>query len=153
MARKYEHLFNLDPANANPLFSAENKEDSSLPNISQSLALMNSDVYDQSKIFLTAVLISPSSEKTFWVPDHRHQRDEIISFVGTDPENPKDLGAELFMTIEDEEYTITTSGSVYIPAGLDHCPLGWNWIERPFMFSILYLNGSYDTDEHDRHRE
>lgn len=153
MAKKYDHLFNLNPENANKIFSAEYNEDSSLPNVSRSLVLMNSDAYDQSKIFMTMAMITPSSEKTFWVPEHRHEHDEILTFVGTNPDNLWDLGAELFLEIEGEEYLINSSGSVYLPAGLDHCPLGWNYIERPFMFSVLYLNGTYITDEHNRERD
>lgn len=151
-ATKYGHLFVTDPRDASADFADENNEDTSLPNVDPGYALMGSKEFAGSKIFVTNAFIRESSERTLWVPTHRHEFDEIICWKGTDPDNPKDLGAELFMTIEGEEHIVNTTGSVYIPAGTDHCPLGWNWVRRPFMFSIIFLNGTYQTDEHARAR-
>lgn len=149
---KYGHLFVTDPRNADEDYADANGEDTSLPNVGMGLALMDQRAFPGSKIFTTSAFITESSDKTFWVPAHKHDFDEILLWRGLDPENPKDLGAELFMTIEGEEHIVTTTGGVYIPAGTDHCPLGWNWIKRPFNFQVIFLEGQYQTDEHERKR-
>lgn len=149
---KYGHLFVTDPRDASSDFADENNENTSLPNVGPGLALMGQKEYADSKVFVTSAFIRESSERTEWVPVHQHDYDEIICWKGLDPDNPKDLGAELFMTIDGEEHIITTTGSVYIPAGVDHCPLGWNWVKRPFMFNVILLNPTYQTDEHTRQR-
>lgn len=147
---KYGHLFVSDPRSADQDFAGENQEDTGLPNVGEGLALMGTKEYADSKVFVTTAFIRESNEKTFWVPEHRHEYDEIICWKGTDPDNPKDLGAELFMTIDGEEHIVNTTGSVYVPAGTDHCPLGWNYVNRPFIFNIIFLHGNYETDEHER---
>ena len=38
---------------------------------------------------------------------------------------------------------ITTSGSIFIPAGVKHCPLGINRVWRPFTFHALSLASTY----------
>ncbi|MGH9045256.1 MAG: hypothetical protein ACRDVP_10580 [Acidimicrobiales bacterium] len=149
---KYGHLFVTDPRDASSDFSDENEENTGLPNVGAGYALMGSKEFGESKVFVTTAFIRESPERALWVPEHKHEYDEIICWKGTDPDNPKDLGAELFMTIEGEEHIVTTTGSVYVPAGTNHCPLGWNWVRRPFIFNIIFLHGTYQTDEHERRR-
>ena len=66
---------------------------------------------------------------------HTHKYHEILLHLGTDPENPMDLGAEVVfhMGPEMEEHVITKSTLVFIPANLVH---GWWYIRkvtRPFI--------------------
>ncbi len=150
---KYGHLFVTNARSADSDFAGENGEDTKLPNVGVGLAMMDEKAYPESKIFTTSAIITESDERTLWVPEHKHEYDEIITWRGLDPENPNDLGAELFMTIDGEEHIVNTSGSVYVPAGTDHCPLGWNYVKRPFVFSIIFLHGGYETDEHTRARD
>ena len=72
------------------------------------------------------------------LPAHTHEFDEFIGFYGGDPENPRKLYAEVEFWMEDEQYLMTESFLVFIPAGVKHCPLKINWIERP----IFHLGGS-----------
>ncbi|WP_448952288.1 hypothetical protein [Labrys neptuniae] len=78
-----------------------------------------------------------------WVAEHYHDYDEILIWTGSDPQNPRDLGAEMYLEIEGEGRTITTSGSIFIPAGVKHCPLWINRCWRPFTFSALSLAPIY----------
>ena len=67
---------------------------------------------------------------------HTHDYDEILAYFGTDVDNPHDLGAEIEIWLEDEQYFITKSCIIFIPAGLRHCPLKLRSISRPvFHFS------------------
>ncbi len=51
---------------------------------------------------------------------------------------------EIYLDIKGERHIITTSGTVYIPAGTKHCPLGFNRVDRPFRFLAIahYLPAS-----------
>ena len=68
---------------------------------------------------------------------HTHTFDEIIGFIGGDPENPKDLGAVVKLFIGDEWYTFTQSVLVFIPAGLPHAPMVIESVSRP----IIHFSG------------
>lgn len=149
---KYGHLFVKDARSADEDYADANGENTKLPNVGPGLALAGVREYADSKVFSTAAILTPSDERTLWVPPHEHHYDELISWIGTNPDDPWDLGAELFMTIEGEEHIITKTGSVYVPAGTEHCPLGWNWIKRPFVFTITFMSDRYQTDEHERKR-
>jgi len=64
---------------------------------------------------------------------HNHDFEEYLVFLGTNPEDPQDLGGEVELWIEDEKYIITKSTAVFIPRGLYHCPLLFHRIDRPFQ--------------------
>ena len=69
---------------------------------------------------------------------HVHDTDEIIGFFSSDPSNPHDLGGEVEIWLEDEKQVITKSAMIFIPAGMNHCPLILKRVDRPiFHFSIV----------------
>jgi hypothetical protein len=72
------------------------------------------------------------------LPAHTHDFPEILGFYGSDPYNPRDLGGEVEFWIEDEKHIMTESFLVFIPAGMKHCPLKINRIDRP----IFHFGGS-----------
>ena len=68
---------------------------------------------------------------------HIHDDDEILGLFGSNPDDPFNLNAEVDFWIEDEKYTITRSCVIYIPAGIQHCPMWYRKVDRPmFTFSI-----------------
>jgi hypothetical protein len=69
---------------------------------------------------------------------HVHDTDEIIGFFGSDPAHPHDLGGEVEIWLEDEKHVIARSAMVFVPAGMVHCPLVINRVDRPiFHFSTV----------------
>ena len=62
---------------------------------------------------------------------HAHDYDEVIAFIGTDLNDPYDLGAEVELWLGDEKHIITRTSLVFIPAGLNHCPLTFLRVDRP----------------------
>ena len=86
-------------------------------------------------------------------PAHTHDFDEIIGFVGNDPENPRDLGAEVELWLEDEKYILDKSCFVLAPQGLRHCPLRVLKVDRPFLFlafsvTLKYIKDNVNWDIH-----
>lgn len=149
MATDYEHLFVRHMGNCADDLVNEGAA-AGLPdpdNIGEALALMRASDVPQSKIHMTYTWINELSEPVKWVNEHEHEYDEVLIWTGNDPQNPHDLGAEIYFDIEGVRHTVTTSGSVYIPAGTRHCPLGFNRVDRPFRFSALSLNPAYASDE------
>jgi len=62
---------------------------------------------------------------------HTHDYDEVIAFIGTNPDDPYDLGAEVELWLGDEKHIITRTSLVFIPAGLKHSPLIFLKVDRP----------------------
>jgi hypothetical protein len=76
-------------------------------------------------------------------PSHTHDFDEIIGFIGSDPQHPEDLGGEVEFWLEDEKYLLTKSCLVLCPKGLRHCPLKVLKVDRPILFLAFSVTGKY----------
>jgi hypothetical protein len=88
--------------------------------------------------FYWVVLMPELSEPNMPVghPPHIHKDAELLFHIGTNPDDPTDLGAEVefYMGREMERYVITKSCVVYIPPGFIHAP--WRPLKtyRPWVF-------------------
>jgi hypothetical protein len=71
-------------------------------------------------------------------PIHHHDKDEILGFVGSNMDDPTDLGAEIDFVIDGEKTTITKTCFIHIPAGVKHGGLHFRKIDRP-VFQIAML--------------
>lgn len=147
MAGKYDHLFITDMKVINEDLDNEGPAAGQIrpANISDPHGLMRAADIAGSKVHMAYSWIGSTSDRVHWVDPHAHAYDEILMWMGSDPDNLKDLGGTIAMTIEDEEHLITTTGSVYIPAGTRHCPLDFVEVHRPFTFISLSLDGHYGS--------
>ena len=75
--------------------------------------------------------------------DHPHSHDftELLCFIGGNPEDITDLGAEIEMTIgeEREKHTINATAVVSLPPGLLHCPIVFKRVDKPLIFLEVSL--------------
>jgi hypothetical protein len=77
-------------------------------------------------------------------PAHTHEFDEVLGFIGTDPENPRDLCGEVELWLGDERHIITKTCVVFVPRGLKHSPLNVLRTDRPiFNFATGPATGAY----------
>ncbi len=69
-------------------------------------------------------------------PPHIHKDAEILMLIGTNPDDPTDLGAEveLQMGSEREKHVMTKSTVVFIPPNIIHCPYIVKRTDRPWIF-------------------
>jgi hypothetical protein len=76
---------------------------------------------------------------------HKHNCAEILYFIGGNPMNFKDFGAEVEFVIgeEEEKHIITTTTWVYIPRNVPHCPLDFKRVDRPIMFGHIMFAPTY----------
>jgi hypothetical protein len=77
---------------------------------------------------------------------HTHDYDELFIFLGTDPKDPYDLGADYEIWLgegeELEKVTINTSASLFIPAGLAHMPHFWKNVKRPVIYLMIMFDST-----------
>jgi len=82
---------------------------------------------------------------------HAHDFDQFLIFVGGDMNNMTDLGGEVELTLGEEEgklekFVFTTATTVYIPAGMLHCPLNFKKVNdpnKPILFHDLFFSREY----------
>ena len=71
--------------------------------------------------------------------------DEILCFVGGNPMDFQDFGAEAELCLgeELEKHTITKTTFVYVPKGLVHCPIAFKRVDKPIIFCAISLTPAY----------
>jgi hypothetical protein len=87
-----------------------------------------------------------ASQAGIWqrgVGAHSHPADEILMFLGTDPDNIDNLGAEIEIDLgkEHERHLFNKSSAVIFPAGFLHAPIVTRWVDKPFAFLLINLAG------------
>ncbi len=93
-----------------------------------------------------AQLVTPElvkSGKVGGIMPHAHPFIEIFSYMGTNVDDPSDLGAEIEFWLEDEKFILTKSFMIYIPANMEHCPLVIRDWKAPFFHLTLGSGDMY----------
>lgn len=86
--------------------------------------------------YFSAMWMGETATKTPGHGPHTHPVPEVLVALGSDPDNPKDLGAEfeLYMGTEMEKHIVNKSALIYIPENTVHCPFTITRVTRPFLF-------------------
>ena len=76
---------------------------------------------------------------------HKHDFHQLICFLGSNPLDLYEFDAEIELYIgeEQEKHTITRSTIVSIPPFLEHCPLHFVKVDKPFIFLEVMFVGKY----------
>lgn len=82
------------------------------------------------------------------VPHTHHCADEYLVFTGADMNNFFEFDAEVDVWLgEDPEnmelYTLTQPTIIRVPPKLYHCPVNFRRIDKPIVFSAVYLDGDW----------
>lgn len=130
--RKYTHYILTEPPPKLPDMKGG-------PKFNQVLLINGEKV--KGSFHVNCAWISPGPNQGVY-PAHVHPHDEIIGFIGTNPDDSSDLGAEAELWIEDEKYIIKKTFLVFFPKGLVHCPLTVTNVKKPiFHFDIQIASG------------
>jgi hypothetical protein len=72
---------------------------------------------------------------------HAHDFTEFLCFIGGDPTDITDFGAEIEITLGDEgeKHKITSTSVVTLPPGLTHCPIVFTKVTKPLVFLEISL--------------
>jgi hypothetical protein len=65
---------------------------------------------------------------------HTQAFGETLGFVGSDPYHPRELGGKIELWLENDQYTITRSCLIFVPTNMQHLPLIFKRVDRPFFF-------------------
>ncbi len=74
------------------------------------------------------------------IPEMIHKKyDEIVLHLGSDPEHPEDLGADLEMGINGHLMPFTTNCALFVPKGLLHGPNNFNKVRKPYIEMAIMI--------------
>ncbi len=72
---------------------------------------------------------------------HKHNYEEIFIFMGTNPKDTTELGAEIEFYLGEgkdlEKLVFTKSSSVYVPPGVAHFPQVWKNVKKPVLTMVI----------------
>lgn len=76
-----------------------------------------------------------------------HPEEEILVFVGFNPDDINDLGAELEVAMgsNDERHFFNKPTVAVCHAGFPHLPLITRWVDKPYGFFVICLNGEHES--------
>ena len=77
------------------------------------------------------------------VGEHVHDYDEAIAYIGTNPDDPYDLAGEVELWIDGKQNILNRSFIAFVPAGIRHCPLKINRVDRPIFHFTAGMSKSY----------
>lgn len=108
------------------------------------LTYMSNDLVPGCNIYLEYIWVwempEPDTAEMSRSPDH----DRIVLYIGSDPENPADLGAEIEAYLGGEKLTTGDTSAVFIPKNVDYGPVRWMEFSRPHMqMTIVPSTGNY----------
>ena len=99
------------------------------------VAFTDNDIIEGSRYFSVMIMGEEATKHPGHGP-HTHNDPELLVALGTDPANPRDLGAkmEICMGLEMESHIVTESTMIWIPANFVHAPFRILEVTRPFLF-------------------
>ncbi len=75
-----------------------------------------------------------SGDTTMSVEPHAHDFDEMIGIIGfCGKDDPRKVDGDVSIVLGDEKHIINQSSLIYIPKGLNHCPLEFRNVNRPVL--------------------
>jgi hypothetical protein len=76
---------------------------------------------------------------------HMHPFDEVLFFLGFEPNDINYLGAEVEIHIgkEQEKYILDTTAAILLPRNIPHGPILTTWVDKPFGCLTVSLDKNY----------
>lgn len=80
---------------------------------------------------------------------HKHDFPQYLMFSSFDADDLVDLEGTIEFTLSEdgvnmEKHVITKATTIYIPAGLYHCPLIFKEVTKPILVMDLYFSDKYE---------
>jgi len=77
------------------------------------------------------------------IPKMRHDNfDELVLHIGSDPDEPEDLGATLEFGFGEELLEFDTTHCGYLPRSVTHGPIIWKEVHRPMIEFAMMIGAS-----------
>jgi hypothetical protein len=110
------------------------------------MTYMSNDLVPGCNKYIDISWITGMPEPNPHVMEHLLDYDRVIFFVGSDPFNLEELGAEITYYLGGQEIRLNTTSAIYIKKGVKHGPAIWNSFSRPHL-EISVITG---PEKHDR---
>jgi hypothetical protein len=81
------------------------------------------------------------------VEPHVHDFDEVLAFIGGDPNDFHNLNGEIELWLGDEKHILTRSCMVFVPKGIKHCPMIVRRVDKPMLHFSLGPGAVYEKKE------
>ena len=80
------------------------------------------------------------------VEKHKHSADEVILVMSSTADDELGGEVEIAMGEEEEKYSLTQSGAVFIPGNMVHCPLVVKSVDKnkPILVVAFEISPEYD---------
>src|SRR4030042_1159466 len=78
-------------------------------------------------------------------PEHSHDHDEIVGFVGSNMDDHSDLGGEIDFIVDGKKMIITKTCFIHVPARVKHGGLCFRKIDRPVFQIAMSRMGAYSS--------
>jgi hypothetical protein len=107
-----------------------------------SLTVMSNELVPGCNVDIMLNWISKIPEMKLDKPiGHKHNYDEIIVNIGTNPNDPEDLGGEVVGFLGNEKHTLNKTSAVFVPRNVEHGVVAFNRFERPYLQMAFKLSG------------
>ena len=105
------------------------------------MTMMSDDLVPGVNAYIEVGWVYEMPDPTPHIFEHRHGEGcrEIVLHIGSDPDNPEDLGAEIEFVVDGQPLVFDTTSALYIPAGLKHGPVTWRRVTRPHIQMAMVL--------------
>ena len=110
------------------------------------MTLMSENLVPGTKMYIETGWVLGMPDPNPHIGEHAHDYDEIILHLGTDPNNPEDLGGEIEIGIDGQSVTIDSTSGIYVPKGVKHGPLTWKRFTRPHIGMTIMLGAGTLAD-------
>jgi hypothetical protein len=112
------------------------------------MTLMSSNLVPGAGMYIETGRLPGMPDPNPHIGEHIRDYDEIILHLGTDPNDPEDLGGEIEIYMDGEPVTIKSTSAIYVPKGMKHGPLVWKKFVKPHL-ELTILIGAGTLQEAD----
>lgn len=139
--KKYSHLFITVPEMEKLAFGATTEK---VTGKTDTRVYISEKLVEGSNTHIVHIGIVDMPSTNPFTEDHQHPYDEIILLLGTDMDDPEDLGGEIeyYLGDEMEPHRTDKTNAVFLPRGFKH-NLKFLRVERPFILVAISLSGAY----------
>jgi hypothetical protein len=103
------------------------------------MTYMSNDLVPGCNLYLEFGWIWAMPDPNPHIFEHSHDYDEVVLHIGSDPNNPEDLGAEIEFVVGGEPLIIDKTSALFVPKGVKHGPLTWKRVDRPHIQMAMVL--------------
>ncbi len=97
---------------------------------------------------------APYTEAVWWPMEtpaflkaHTHQLDELVTFIGGDPNDPEDLKGQVTFYVDGEPIVLQKTCVLYIPQGIPHTPFSIDRVDTPILHFSGGNNSNYSRED------